>query len=185
MQSLIDGVVNASAFLRSKLQITEDRYAHSGISGTSIPVWSVRIFQQKRDGFFSVDIMIPIPRQAFAYAISWAWQGIRIMSNSSQEAVPYLCTVSSEMSEPIDRSKCTVFPEYAKANPESVILSWNNLPSEENAALLIVILSLLSPTEIGCFYFQRPRAFRWSLRHPWEGQWHEWYFNILYSNVAI
>ena len=31
------------------------------------------------------------------------------MSNSSQEAIPYLCTVSSEMSEPIDRNECTAF----------------------------------------------------------------------------
>jgi len=36
------------------------------------------------------------------------------MRNSSQEAVPYLCTVSSGMSEPIDRNTRTVFPEFAK-----------------------------------------------------------------------
>ena len=34
------------------------------------------------------------------------------MRKSKQEAVPYLCTVSSGMDEPLDRNRCTVFPEF-------------------------------------------------------------------------
>ena len=35
------------------------------------------------------------------------------MKKSNQEAVPYLCTVSSELDEPLDRNGGTVFPEFA------------------------------------------------------------------------
>lgn len=35
------------------------------------------------------------------------------MSYSSQEAVPYLCTVFSELGEPVSRNRRTVFPEFA------------------------------------------------------------------------
>ena len=78
---------------------------------------SVRSFRRRRNGLFSVDIMIPISRQTFAYAISWAWQGIRIMRHSSQEAVPYLCTVFPEYAH---RSNRLRFIALSKGKPLEV-----------------------------------------------------------------